>query len=95
MRRTFTADTAYYFITVGESEGKRMATAPDLGSGFPEISSYTHYLYHELDRVNILSSGREWYGQFISASNRVRIEFENLSQDTKWNRYGAGRRCRQ
>ena len=71
------ADTSYYFITVGEHNGKRMENLPNLGSALPEINSYTHYLYHELDRVNILSSGREWFGEFMTASNPIRIEFEN------------------
>jgi hypothetical protein len=74
------ADTSYYFITVGENNGKRMENLPNLGSGLPVINSYTHYMYHELDRVNILSSGRAWFGQFMTASNPIRIEFENMPQ---------------
>ncbi len=71
------ADTAFYFVTVGDNDGKRMQSTPNLGSSFPEIDNYIHYEYHELDRVNILSSGREWYGQFMTSSNPIRIEFEN------------------
>ena len=73
------ADTSYYFITVGENDGKRMENLPNLGSGLPEINSYTHYMYHELDRVNILSSGREWFGQFMTASNPIRIRFRKCT----------------
>ncbi len=71
------ADTSYYFITVGTDAGKRPDTLANMGIDLPEITSYTHYIYHELDRVNLLSSGRYWYGQFISPSSPVRISFEN------------------
>lgn len=71
------SDTAYYFLTVGTVEGKRLNSTTSLGTGYPEITSYPAYYYHEIDRENILSSGREWYGELITASNQVRVKFED------------------
>jgi hypothetical protein len=55
------ADSAWYFITVGGT-GKRIVSrsdppAPDV------INEYDEYYAHELDQVNFLNSGKEWYGE--------------------------------
>lgn len=72
------ADTTYYFITVASIEGKRMKTQASLSGGLPKIDRYTNYLYYESDQINILSSGREWFGQFMSSNSPMRVDFENV-----------------
>src|SRR5436190_1908652 len=56
------ADSAYYFITIGGT-GKRIAslqlnTPPTL-----TVNSFNERIFHELDTVNLLSSGKEWLGE--------------------------------
>ncbi|HKC36797.1 MAG TPA: type IX secretion system sortase PorU [Chitinophagaceae bacterium] len=56
------ADSAYYFITIG-GVGKRIAslqlnTLPTL-----TVNSFNERIFHELDTVNLLSSGKEWLGE--------------------------------
>ena len=47
-----------------------MQPLEDLGSGFAEVTTYRGFYTHEQDLENILSSGREWYGEpMITGSN--------------------------
>ncbi len=53
----------FCFITVGDTDGKRISNRPNSDGSFPVIRQYDDYIYHELDDHNILSSGREWFGE--------------------------------
>ncbi|CAN5886201.1 type IX secretion system sortase PorU [soil metagenome] len=57
------ADTAYYFITVGQALGKRVQRETAVGGVGQTISSYDERWFHENDLVNMVQSGREWYGE--------------------------------
>lgn len=66
------SDTAYYFITIaaggtGGGAGKRIAMQPAV-SGTPArtITKYQEQQFIENDLVNLLSSGKEWYGESFS-----------------------------
>ena len=72
------ADTAYYFITVGTEAGKKMELLPNLGNNHSEVDSYMGYEYHERDLDNILSSGREWYGELLVSSAPLRLSFDEI-----------------
>jgi len=74
------SDTAYYFLTVGSHSGSRVNSMVSLGDTHQQISSYQAYFYHELERENMLSSGRHWFGELLSATNRVRIRYENAPE---------------
>ena len=69
------ADTTYYFLTVGESAGKRVTTAPpEAATGFV-VSDYDDYAVYERDEFNLRTpdsgSGREWYGEaFTTGQSR-------------------------
>lgn len=56
------SDTAYYFLTIG-GEGKRITQE---GTGTPAnryVDSYDYYAFYEQDSVNLLSSGKQWWGR--------------------------------
>jgi hypothetical protein len=57
------SNSNYYFITVSESNGKRISIAPHIESSHPVINYFDDYIYHEKDEYNELKSGREWYGE--------------------------------
>ncbi|UII33543.1 type IX secretion system sortase PorU [Fulvivirga ulvae] len=54
-------DLNYYFLTIGNDSGLRVANSLNLGSHFPKIQTYNAFRYHEIDAKNILGSGRKWY----------------------------------
>lgn len=60
------SDKAYYFLSLGSGTGLRIANAPNPGPALNLITSFAERSYHELDTVNFLSSGKEWYGEEMS-----------------------------
>ena len=58
------SDSSYYFITFGQLPGRRIADAP-VPSQNPdaEIYSTLHMDFHELDSLNLLRSGKQWFGE--------------------------------
>ena len=72
------ADTAYYFLTVGPDQGKRMENLTNMGTGYPVIDQYIDYRYQENDLVNILSSGRSWFGPLVTPSSTVSVNFGDI-----------------
>ncbi|MDZ7605167.1 MAG: type IX secretion system sortase PorU [Cyclobacteriaceae bacterium] len=59
----FYSDTAYYFLTVAEEPGLRMMEKPDMGNNHPVINDFDDFITHEKEEVNIINSGREWFGE--------------------------------
>jgi len=56
------SDTAFYFITSGQTQGKRTRTIVESTLQADYASSASDALYlHEIETENIIHSGREWY----------------------------------
>ncbi len=71
-------DTTFYFLRVdGDFPGKRMVVNPEENaSPTHEADNYLAYRYHEQDLVNLLSSGRQWFGEtFSKASPQLLLDF--------------------
>ncbi|SDY48507.1 type IX secretion system sortase PorU [Hymenobacter psychrophilus] len=60
-------DTAYYFLTVGPTAGRRVAPAPAV-SGTPgaRISTFNDRQFYERDLLNLKKTGRTWVGEAFS-----------------------------
>ncbi|MBA4851803.1 type IX secretion system sortase PorU [Emticicia sp. BO119] len=64
------SDSTFYFLTIGDTKGLRVKTAPDIPSS-QTITTFDDFRFHELDQKNLISSGakelsgsgREWYGE--------------------------------
>jgi hypothetical protein len=56
------SEQAYYFLTIG-GNGKRISTAPSMGIPNVLVNSFSERFFHELDTVNFLASGKDWYGE--------------------------------
>lgn len=56
------SDEVYYFITIGGS-GKRIAQQTAAPAANVNISSFNDRYFLELDSLNFLASGKEWFGQ--------------------------------
>ncbi len=62
------SDTAYYFLNVDGADGKRIATKENLaGTPTATITSFNDHISFEEDEINLISSGRGWYGETISS----------------------------
>jgi len=56
------ADSAYYFITIS-GVGKRITSFQLTIPPALTVNSFNERIFHELDSVNLLSSGKEWLGE--------------------------------
>ncbi len=59
------SDKAYYFLTIS-GNGKRVTSNSLVNSPNITVNSFSDRYFHELDTVNFLSSGKEWYGEELS-----------------------------
>lgn len=64
-RKNLYSEKSFYYINIG-TDGKRIADQqPVLGPNI-SVSTYDARYFHELDTVNFLSSGKQWYGEEFS-----------------------------
>lgn len=83
-------DRNFYFIKIGETQGKRMATVPSQGSSGYITDSYSARQHHQLEQFNLLhlannenlqGSGRLWVGeQFKTERTKNFSTFFDFSQ---------------
>jgi hypothetical protein len=59
------SEVAYYFISIGGG-GRRIAQQASLANPNVTVTGFDWRAYHETDTVNILSSGKDWYGEEFS-----------------------------
>lgn len=60
-------DTAYYFITIG-GNGKRISRPAPATNPTLAVNSYQERYFYENDLVNLLNSGKEWYGEVFNTN---------------------------
>ena len=61
-KKNLYSDKAFYYLSVGGT-GKRISDAQNNFVPTTSITSFNDRFFHELDTVNFLSSGKEWYGE--------------------------------
>jgi hypothetical protein len=59
------ADTNYYFLTLHDHSSLQARLQPqaDLGAASVVFEHFDDYWHHEQERVSLLLSGRQWYGE--------------------------------
>lgn len=82
------SDKAFYFLNIG-GNGKRITTVTNTFSPNITITGFTERYFHELDTINFLNSGKEWYGEeFANApgktlSRNFIVNIPNLQNGTQ------------
>ena len=61
-------DSGFYFINIGGT-GKRIFTKPIITNSTSIVNSYNERYFYENDLVNLLNSGKQWYGEEFSTQN--------------------------
>jgi len=64
-RKNLYSDKACYYLSIGGS-GKRISSQSNNLIPSITITSFNDRLFHELDTINFLASGKEWYGEEFS-----------------------------
>ncbi len=62
-KKNFYSDTSFYFFNISEGESLRIKEKEDLGANHPMINQFDDYIIYEKDEINIINSGRDWYGE--------------------------------
>jgi hypothetical protein len=64
------SDKAYYFITVSNSLGKRIASQPEVTeTATTQIKTFHDAVFFEKDEVNMFAVGQQWFGDSFNIEN--------------------------
>ncbi|MBX9851784.1 MAG: type IX secretion system sortase PorU [Cytophagaceae bacterium] len=89
------SDYAYYFITVSPGTGTRVVDQASVGGATQTITSFDERIFHEIDKQNIVISGREWYGEVFDFTTEQTFSYPapGITPNTtlKVNSYVMGR----
>ncbi len=81
-------DTTYYFLCIDQAvnPSKRMPAYGETGAApNVQVNTFDDYAFAENDAVNLITSGREWYGEMFSAVNSYTypFNFPNIDMTSK------------
>ena len=61
-RQNIYSDKAYYFITVGANNGKRISSkAINTNAATTQITSFNDFTFYEKEELNLLAAGTQWF----------------------------------
>lgn len=69
------SDANFYFVNVGNTNGKRMTSSAAIAGSYPIVQRYPDYYYYENDDISIITSGREWFGERFNDGSSIDFEF--------------------
>lgn len=77
-------DNNYYFLTVSNSQGKRIGTNDNGGVGLPIVQEFDDFVYHEVDTHNELQSGREWFGEdfYLNPEQTFKFDISGITDNS-------------
>ncbi len=80
-RKNLYANESFYFISVGgNTQGLRISNRLVSGTPNKQVSVFRDRYYYELDSLNFLKSGKEWYGEeFSNTPGRSLTKTFNIS----------------
>jgi len=70
------SNQAYYFVTLDRGMGRRVASEPQANAPATHIvTTFIDHQFHEADNVNLIKSGREWYGEVFDIQTSYSFDF--------------------
>ena len=82
------SDSVFYFINIDiPTAGKRINMQSDAAAAVTNVvNSFDDFLFHENDAVNLVTSGRELYGESFDNTQNYPFSFyfPNIQNDTIW-----------
>jgi flagellar hook assembly protein FlgD len=71
------SDRSYYYVTVDGTDGKRITILNQpTGNTALSITNFDRYEFHEKDLINIVKTGRRWFGESFAIENEQEFEFK-------------------
>ncbi len=68
------SDNNYYYVTVNSLPTKEISTVSNTSTPNKTVTTYDDYYYHELNDVNIMRTGRLWFGEHFDAVTSYSFE---------------------
>lgn len=70
------SDRAYYYVTADRGVGRRVSETPSSNAAATHtVTTFVDHRFHETDNVNLLKSGREWYGEEFDIQTTYGFDF--------------------
>lgn len=71
------ATKSYYYVTASNNSGKRITNMLQ-PTNLPTqtITTFDDYQFHEVDLINIVRAGRQWFGESFNIKNEQEFSFE-------------------
>lgn len=70
------SDNNYYFLTSTEGSGKRVGTVSyNPGTTTHNVTSFDDHQFYELDKTNLLGTGRRWFGELFDFTLSYNFNF--------------------
>ena len=71
------ASKSYYYVTASGNTGKRISDMQQpSGATSLTITAFDDYQFHEVDKVNVVRAGRQWFGEAFNIDNEQEFTFE-------------------
>lgn len=68
-------DNNYCFLVIGNTNGKRIGRQPSAPASDNIVSEFDAFFYHERDEVNLVHSGRRWFGERFDFLSEHTVRF--------------------
>ena len=65
----------YYYVHIGELDGKRIETIDLVQNANYEVDYHTQTVFYEWENYNLKHSGRQWFGEYFSFNEQYNINF--------------------
>ncbi len=70
------SDTTFYFVNIGQTQGKRIDSSANLSAdGIPIISSFDDYVSYEIDQNSVLTEGRQWFDRQMFSGSSASLDY--------------------
>ena len=66
----------YYFLRIGDEQGKRVLMQEENLIGVKEIDFYTDRKFYEWENINLKNTGRQWFGEYLGFSEQYTFNFD-------------------
>ena len=67
-------DSSYYYLNVGSFPGKRISNVASQNGAGMVVDQFDDYWFHEEESVNLLQSGRAWWGEYLGLSGQLSLK---------------------
>jgi len=79
------SDLAFYFLTIENAPGLRVKTrSQSISAPTHQVTTYNDYNFYEKDELNLIRSGRQWFGKELlnGQSATISFQFDNVDENT-------------